>query len=200
MRTFFALMLLVALGMGLAAPQARAELEIYTLENPHTQIAFSVSHLGFSHSYGKFLDYDGRIEFDRAAPENSKVEVTVQTASVDMGHEKWEDHLKNADFFNVEEFPTMTFKSTGIEVTGDDTAKITGDLTILGVTKPVVLDTTFNKAGKHPFGDKYMAGFSAVAEIKRSDFGMGYGLPNVGDEVKIYIEVEAEREGAPTND
>ena len=93
----------------------------------------------------------------------------------------------------------MTFKSTDIKVTGENTADITGDLTILETTKPVVLKTTFRKAGKHPFGDKYAAGFSASAKIKRSDFGMNYGLPNVGDDVTIRIEVEAVRQDDNTD-
>lgn len=190
----FLTVLAVLLMMGTAP--ARAAVETYEFDTVHTQIIFFVSHLGFSISEGEFLDFDGSIEFDRDEPTNSKVDVVIQTESIDMDDEKWDDHMKNADFFDVEKYPTMTFKSTGIEVTGDNTAKITGDLTILDTTKPVVLDTTFNKAGKHPFGDKYAAGFSAKANIKRSEFGMNYGLPNVGDDVEIRIEVEAVRKDA----
>ena len=189
--------LLLSLGvlsvMGLAQPAA-AEIEQYTLEKPHSQILFFVNHLGFSHSSGRFLDFDGNIEFNRSEPEKSSVDVTIKTDSLEMNDQKWNDHLKGDDFFKVASFPTMTFKSTGIEVTGEDTGLITGDLTMLGVTKPVTLDVKFNKAGKHPFGNQYAAGFSATADIKRSDFGMNYGLPAVGDEVEIRIEVEAIRE------
>lgn len=177
---------------------AQAQIEIYEIEKPHTQILFSVSHLGFSNSYGKFLDHQGTIEFNRSEPEKSKVEITIQTASIEMNDQKWNDHMKNADFFNVEKFPTMTFKSTKIEKTGDNTAKITGDLTILETTKPVTLDVVFNKAGKHPFGEKYVAGFSATAALKRSDFGMTYSLPMVGDDVNLILEVEAIRQGPNT--
>lgn len=175
---------------------ARAEVETYSFDTVHSQILFFISHLGFSISEGEFLDFDGGITFDRDTPANSSVEVTIDTNSLDMDDEKWNEHMKSPDFFNAEQFPTMTFKSTGIEVTGDDTANITGDLTILGVTKPVVLATKLNKVGKHPFGDKYAAGFSATAHIKRSDFGMNYGLPNVGDDVDIRIEIEAIRDDA----
>ena len=178
-----------------AAPlQARAQIETYDLESPHTQIVFSVNHLGFSNSMGKFLEYNGSFIFDQGEPAKSSVNVTIKTASIDMGDEKWDAHMKNEDFFNVEKFPDMTFKSTSIEVTSDKTANITGDLTILGVTKPVTLNVVKNNVGKHPFGDKYAAGFSATSTIKRSDFGMNYGLPMVGDEIKIMIEVEGIRQ------
>ncbi|MCB1681162.1 MAG: polyisoprenoid-binding protein [Rhodospirillales bacterium] len=172
---------------------AYAETEQYAFDKLHTQIIFFVSHLGYSHSEGKFLDFDGGFTFDRTDPSKSSVEVTINTAGLNMDDQKWDDHLKSADFFDVEKFPTMTFKSTNVEVTGDDTANITGDLTLLGVTKPVTLAVKHNKSGKHPFGDKYVSGFSATATIKRSDFGMKYGLPLLGDDVDIHIEVEGDR-------
>ncbi len=177
--------LLVATTPAFAAPQT------YEIESPHTQILFSVNHLGFSHSWGKFTEHDGKIMFDQENPANSSVEISIATDSIELNDDKWNDHMKNADFFDVEKFPAMTFKSTKVEVTGEDTAKITGDLTLKGVTKPVVLDTKLNKAGNHPMAGKPWAGFSATTSIKRSDFGMTYGLPAVGDEVKIVLEVEA---------
>lgn len=189
-------LLTAALTFTLWSPLAHAEIETYQLEKPHTQIIFSVNHLGFSHSFGKFTDYAGTIVFDRGEPEKSKVDVAIKTASLDLEDEKWNEHLKSKDFFNVEKFPDMTFKSVNILKTGDKTAKLTGDLTILGVTKPVTLDVTFNNAGKHPMKDAMMAGFSARGKIKRSDFGMNYGVPMVGDDVDLIIEVEAIQEGA----
>lgn len=183
-------LLLAAAMMALTVP-ALAAPQKYEIETPHTQILFSVNHLGFSNSWGKFTEHDGTILFDQENPANSTVEVTIKTASIEMNDGKWNDHMKNADFFDVEKFPDMTFKSTKIDVTGADTAKITGDLTIKDVTKPVVLDATLNKAGNHPMGAKPWAGFSATAAIKRSDFGMNYGLPAVSDDVKITLEVEA---------
>jgi len=184
-----------ALAAGGFVSNAYAESASYSFDKAHTQILFFVDHLGFSKSQGEFHDYDGVIKFDEADPANSMVDVTIQTASVDMDHEKWDAHLKNADFFNVEKFPTMTFKSTGIEVAGENTAKIMGDFTLLGVTKPVTLDVTHNKSGKHPFSGKYISGFSASTTIKRSEFGMNYGLPGVGDDVTVMLEVEAVRDG-----
>ena len=130
----------------------------------------------------------------RKNPPKSKVEVTIKTESIDMDDKKWDDHMKNEDFFNVTKYPTMTFKSKEIRLTGEKTANLMGDLTILDVTKPVTLAVTFNKADVHPFSKEYVAGFSAKAKIKRSDFGMTYGLPLVGDEVNIHLEVEALRQ------
>ena len=173
---------------------AQAAGERYSFDKAHTQILFFVNHLGFSMSQGEFLGYDGHFVFDQENPAASSIEVEIQTASIDMDDEKWDTHMKDADFFDVENHPVMSFKSTGIEITGEKTANITGDLTLLGVTKPVVLATTFNKAGKHPFGDKYVAGFSAITMIKRSEFGMMYGLPMIGDDVEVRIEVEGVRD------
>ena len=188
-------------GLGLSPVQA-APLH-FTLESPHTQIIFNVSHLGFSHSYGKFTGYSGNITFDPDAPASSSVDVTIDAKSLELNDQKWNDHVRNADFLDVEKYPTITFKSTKIEVTGEKTANITGDLTLHGVTKPVVLATTLNKLDKHPMSGKQVAGFSAKATVKRSEFGVSYGLPNVGDDLNIIIEVEtvpveAAPEAAPT--
>jgi polyisoprenoid-binding protein YceI len=179
----------------ISAPVAHAA-EKYTLDRPHTQVIFSVSHLGFTDSWGRFLDYDGSFTFDRVNPANSSVDVTVKTDSLDMGDAKWDEHLKSADFLDTAKFPTMTFKSTGITVTGQNTADITGDMTILGVTKPVTLKVTHNKSGVFPMDDKmFVAGFSATAKIKRSDFGMTKYLPMIGDDVEIHLEVQGNQEG-----
>lgn len=173
---------------------AKAVEDFYNFDKAHTQILFFVSHLGFSMSQGEFLDYDGHFIFDQRAPEESSVEIAIQTASIDMDDEKWDAHMKGEDFFDVEKHPVMTFKSTSVEITGERSANVTGDLTLLGVTKPAVLAATFNKAGRHPFNQKFVAGFSATATIKRSEFGMNYGLPLIGDEAEVRIEVEGIRE------
>ncbi|MGH1377916.1 MAG: YceI family protein [Alphaproteobacteria bacterium] len=167
--------------------------ESYTFDKAHTQILFFVDHLGFSKSQGEFLDFDGSFNFDLKNPEKSNVDVTINTAGLDMDDEKWNAHMKNADFFDVEKFPTMTFKSTSIEVTGENTANITGDLTLLEVTKPVVLSVKHNKSGKHAFSGEYVSGFSATTTIKRSEFGMKYGLPMIGDDVEVRLEIEGVR-------
>ena len=180
-------------GLLLVSSPARAAPDTYDFDPLHTQILFFVNHLGFSNSHGEFLGFDGSFVFDQADPTASSVDVDIKTDSLNMNDERWDEHLKGPDFFNVAEFPDMKFKSTKIEVTGEKTGKITGDLTLLGVTKPVTLDVTFNKAGPHPFNGKHEAGFSATGVLKRSDWGMSYGLPMVGDDVTLHIEVEGIR-------
>jgi polyisoprenoid-binding protein YceI len=173
---------------------ARADVEKYHFDKLHTQILFFVDHMGFAKSEGEFLGFDGGYVLDTAKPENSSVDVVIHTAGVQMDDEKWNEHLKGADFFNAEKFPEMRFKSTAVEVTGENTANVTGDLTLLGVTKPVTLAVKHNKSGKAAMGDDYKSGFSATGYLKRSDFGMAYGIPMVGDDVEIRIEVEGVRQ------
>lgn len=190
------LSLLLLSALLLTATPARAELESYTYDTEHTQIIFAVNHLGFSNSHGRFTKFTGGFKFDAENPAASSADMTIDTNSLVMDSAAWEKHLKNADFFNVEKFPTMAFKTTAVEKTGDNTGKITGDLTLLGVTKPVVFDVTYNKSGIHPYSKKMVAGFSGKAVIKRSEFGMTYGLPGVGDDVSVILEVEGTQDGA----
>lgn len=178
----------------ISVSSAHAETERYTFDKAHTQILFFVDHLGFSHSQGEFLDFDGHFVFDRGNPANSYVEVTIQTDSIDMDDGEWDQHMKSKDFFEVEAYPTMTFKSTDIKKTGKDTALIMGDLTLLGVTKPVTLDVKHNKSAQHPFGNRYVSGFSATATLDRTEWGMDYAVPAVGKDVELRIEVEGVRE------
>ena len=140
---------------------------------------------------GRFNTVGGDISFDKDAVEKSTVSVTIDTTSVDTNHAKRDEHLRSPDFFNAKEFPKMTFKSTTIEKTGDKTGKLHGDLTMLGVTKPVVLDVTFNKDGVSPASKLETAGFSARGTVKRTEFGMKYGAPAIGDDIQLLIEIEA---------
>jgi len=184
----------LTLGLMLAAITGPAAAESFTIDATHAHAGFRVTHFGFSNTLGQFREIAGTLEFDEAKPEASTVSVTIKTASVDTALEARDEHLRKADFFNVDAFPEMTFTSTAIDVTGDKTAKITGDLTLLGVTKPVVLDTVFNQAGPHPMEKtRYVAGFSARGSLKRSDFGMVYAAPAIGDEIELIIDVEAVR-------
>src|SRR5579872_3469200 len=130
----------------------------YKLNAPHTQILFAVDHLGFSHSYGKFLGYDGHLRLDYDHPEQASVEVVIHTTSVEMGDKAWNNKVK--EIFKTDQYPDMTFKSTAVKRTGEKSADVTGDLTLLGVTKPVTLHVTMNKVGRDPFGN-YVSGFSA---------------------------------------
>lgn len=176
----------------LAAAPAMAAPQTFEFDKTHTQILFEVSHMGYSFSNGRFLDFDGHFTFDPANPKaGGTAEVTINTASIDMGNEAWDNHLKNEDFFDVTKFPTMTFKSTKVDVEDKDEADLFGDLTILGVTKPVKLEVELNKCENSPMTGALVCGFSAEGKIKRSEWGMNYGLPGIGDEVKIRIQVEA---------
>lgn len=181
---------LFAVAMFIATP-AFAETQTYAFDHPHTQILFFVNHLGFSNSNGKFLDFDGAINFDPANPAAGNVNVVIKTDSLNMDDKKWDEHLKGKDFFNVEKYPTMTFKSTGVAVSDATHAKMTGDLTLLGTTKPVTLDVILNKCAVHPMTKQPTCGFDATGTIKRSEFGMGSYVPMVSDDVKIMITVEA---------
>ncbi len=187
LRTLLSALLLSA---AITAP-AMAAPQTFTFDKLHTQIQFSVEHMGFSHPMGKFLGFDGSFVFDETNPAAGSTSVTIDTNSLNMDDAKWDEHLKSADMFNVAKYPSMTFKSTKVELTGSKTAKMTGDLTLLGVTKPVTLDVTFNACGEHPMSHLYTCGFDASGTLKRSDFGMTYALPMVSDDVGLHITVEA---------
>ena len=180
---------LLATSMLLLAGQAQAA-DTYTFDKSHTNIMWFASHLGFSDSMGQFMDYDGKLVLDEDKPENSSVEVTIKTASVMTGIEKFDDHLRSPDFFDSAKYPDAVFKSTKVELTGEKSAKVEGELTMLGKTKPLTLDVTLNKIGENPFAEKTVAGFSATATIYRSHYGINYALPAVPDEVDIRIETE----------
>ena len=169
---------------------ANSKAEKFILDPTHTNITWSANHVGFSNPNGKFAKSSGVMFLDEVNPESSSVEVEIDMSGIITGFEDFDKHLKGADFFNVEKFKTAKFVSTKVEVLAKDIAKIHGNLTLLGVTKPVILEAKLNKIGRHPFTLKKTAGFSATATIKRSDFGIKYGLSLVSDEVKIAFEVE----------
>ena len=185
MRHVMALILL----LGSVFPAAAAEK--YVFDKSHTNIMWFASHFGFSDSMGQFMEYDGHILLDRDTPENSAVEVNIHTASVMTGLEKFDAHLKSGDFFDVDTFPLATFKSTRVDVIDRQHAKVLGDFTLLGKTHPLLLQVTLNKIGVNPYNQKQTAGFDVSATLKRSEFGMDYALPGVGDEVKLQIKAEA---------
>jgi len=174
-----------------AAHSAQAAPETYTLDPSHTTVIWHANHVGFSNPTGLFPLVNGTITLDDANPANSKVTATIETGLISTGNPKFNEHLSSKDFFNVAEFATATFVSDKVETTGADTAKVTGNLTLLGVSKPVTLDVKLNKSGDHPFTKKKTVGFSATATLKRSDFGLSYGIPNVSDEIPLNIEAEA---------
>ncbi|MDX2082511.1 MAG: YceI family protein [Rickettsiales bacterium] len=165
----------------------------YQIESNHANIVWFANHFGFSNQSGKFSDITGEIIFDEAKPEKSSVNVVIKIDSLTTGLPKFDAHLKSADFFNVKEFPTANFVSKKIKVTGKNKAKIEGDLTLHGVTKPVILDVKFNKSGVSVVTQKQTVGFSATTTIKRSEFGIQYAIPGVLDKVDLIIEAEANR-------
>ena len=184
-----------AAALALSASPALAA-EEFAFDHSHTHVLFFVDHLGFSTTQGEFMEFDGTLMLDTEAPENSSVTVTIDAASIDTGYADRDEHLRTGDFFNVEEHPELTFTSTDVAVTGENTAEVTGDLTILGVTQPVTLNVTLNAIGPHPFNGATVAGFSATTTISRSDFGMDFGVPAIGDEIEIRIESEASPVGS----
>ena len=165
--------------------------DAYTLDPTHTSVTFQYTHFGYSHPTGKFMNAKGSVTLDDAHPANSSVEVSFAIDGVNTGVPALDEHLKSADFFDAAQFPTASFKSTRVEPTGPDTAKVTGDLTIHGVTKPVVLNVKLNKEAVNPMSNKKAVGFTATATINRSDFGMNKYVPMVSDQVDLYIEAEA---------
>ncbi len=185
---FFAFVLL-----GVFAELPAAEAERYVIDPVHSNILFLIDHQGFARIIGEFQEYEGEFVFDQENVENSEVRVTIQTGSIDTDHEARDEDLRSPSFFNVLEFPEMTFESRLIERTGEKTARMKGNLTLLGVTKPVVLDVTFNRAGQDAFSSDIVAGFSARGTFKRSEFGMTYAVSLIGDEVELMLEIEGRR-------
>jgi polyisoprenoid-binding protein YceI len=185
------------LAAALALPFAvHANPENYTIDPTHTYAYFEVEHLGVSVQRGRFERNSGKFTLDRAAKTGS-VELNVETASVSSGDNvkgsrprTLDDHLKTADFFNVAEFPRMTFKSTGVKFAGDNPSEIAGNLTLLGVTKPVTLKVERWVCKDNPMSKKPMCGGNASASLKRTDFGMKYGVPAIGDDVRLWVSIE----------
>ena len=169
----------------IAAPEA------YTLDASHSQIVFNYNHLGYSTSYGMFSGFNGEIQFDQEDPAASSVTVSFPVKTMLTGWQERFDHFMSPDFFDATDEEMVTFTSTSIEVTGEGTALITGDLTLNDVTKSVVLDAKLNQVGDHPMAGKPWAGFDATTTLLRSDYNLGQFAPFVSDEVVVNISVEA---------
>lgn len=182
---------LAALAIGSAVLSANVMAADYVVdkEGQHAFVDFKISHLGYSFITGTFKDIDGKFSFDAAKPEASKIEFNVNTASVFTNHAERDKHIASADFLNASKFAKATFVSTSVKSTGEKTADVTGDLTILGVTKPVVVKATFLGEGKDPWGG-YRAGFEGTTTIKRSDFGKQKDLGPASDTVELYVSFE----------
>ncbi len=164
---------------------ARVHPGTYAVEPEHTEVLFGISHFGFSTYYGRFDHASGTLVFDPAAPANSTLTISVPTASVSTASDKLNGILR--DWFGVARFPTMTFRSTKVTVTGIDRGIVTGDLTLRGVTRPLTLEVTFDGAGMDPADSKYTIGFDATGTLRRTDFGISTFAPYIGDEVRLIL-------------
>jgi len=163
----------------------------YALDPRHTDVIAQWNHFGFSNPSLHFGEVEGQIVFDADNIAASSVEATIPLTGLEAYIPAFNEHLLSADFFAADQFPTVNFKSTAVEAAGTNQLKVTGDLTIKGITKPAVLDVTINGFGEHPMSKRPTAGFDAVTTIKRSDFDMGAYVPNVSDEIKLRITTEA---------
>ncbi len=175
-----------------AAPVADAS-GVYVVEPDHTEILFGVSHLGFSTYYGQFPGASGSLTLDAKHPANSKLDISVPMASVMTASPKLNEELAGAQWLDAGKYPTMTFHSTKVVPTGPTTADVTGDLTLHGVTHPVTLKATLNKAADNPMMKTYSAGFEATGHIKRSDFGVKTYVGPIGDDVTLIISAAFNR-------
>jgi polyisoprenoid-binding protein YceI len=165
----------------------------YNFDKDHTTILFYVNHLGFDDKVGRFGDYDGYFMFDKEKPENSSVDITLKPAGIDTFVPALNTEIQGEKWFNTAKYPEIHFKSTKIKVTGDKKADIIGWLSFLGKEKAVTMHVKFNKDGVHPMTKKNVAGFSADTTINRSQFGMNNGVPFVGEDVRLHIEVEGDQ-------
>ena len=186
----------------LAAAPARAEPRSFVLDPEHSGFAIQIAHIGYENLIGLFLQSSGSFRFDEATGQMSDLKVAVKSASFFTGHKERDDHVKGPDFLNARQYPEIVYVGKSMERTGERTAVVHGELTIIGVTKPADVTVTINKLAEYPYAppgksaNPYVMGISARAKFKRSGFGMTYGIDNslVGDEVSLIMELEADRE------
>lgn len=165
-------------------------METYILDPTHTAVVWHISHFGFSNPSGKWMA-SGTLVLDQAHPANSAVNVTIPLSNLVTGVPALDQHLKSKDFFNIQQYPIATFVSNKVDVTGVDTAKVYGTLTLHGVSKPEVLDVKLNRQGMSSITHKQTVGFTATAEVNRSDFNIMMGLPGLSNKVILDIDAEA---------
>jgi polyisoprenoid-binding protein YceI len=192
--------IVVGTALALLPLAAGAQVESYKVDPIHSFPHFGVDHFGVSTIWGRFEKMNGTFTIDRAAKKGS-VELTIETATVNTGDSdkgsrprSRDDHLRQADFFNVAEFPRMTYKSTNVRFAGDNPSEIEGQLTLLGVTKPVTIKIERWVCRDNPMNKRPMCGGDASGSFKRSDFGMKFGIPAIGDEIRLKINFEGYRE------
>ncbi|EKK14471.1 YceI-like domain protein [Acinetobacter baumannii Naval-72] len=179
------------LAVALASTVTLAAPVDYKIDPTHTATVFSWNHFGFSTPSANFSDIQGVIKVDNAKPANSSVNVTIPLSSVNTNVPALDKEFQEEAWFNAAKYPNITFKSTKVETKDKKHFKITGDLTVKGTTKPVVLDAVLNKQGEHPMAKVPAIGFNATTSFNRSDFGLGNYVPNVGDKITVNITTEA---------
>lgn len=182
---------LLASALVFASSQAMAATEAYVIDPNHTQAEFSWNHFGFSNPSGNFDKIEGVIHYDADDVTKSSVDVSIAIDSINTHVKKLDEHLSSSDFFDAAKYPTAAFKSTKVEKGDGNALKVTGDLTIHGVTKPVTINATLNRAAPHPMSKQPTVGFDGSVTIKRSEFGIGNYVPNVSDEIRIKLTTEA---------
>jgi polyisoprenoid-binding protein YceI len=184
-------LLIATLAATLAAPVLAAD--TFSIDPGHTHPSFEISHFGWSTQRGRFDKVSGKLTLDRAAKTGS-VDVTIDVTSISTGVAKLDEHLKSEDFFNVAKYPTMTFKSKKLNFTGDKPSSVDGEITLLGVTKPLTLAISAFQCAPNQFIKKDVCGADATGTIKRTEFGMAKYAPNLGDDVNLLINVEASKD------
>lgn len=185
------LVIALVLAAGFLTPAAAAE--TYRLDPAHTAVIFRVKHLGVAYVYGRFNGPGGTFVFDESSPAKSSIEIQVDAKNVDTAVEKRDNQLKSPDFFNAAEHPVIKFKSASVKKTGKDTYDISGDLTLLGKTRPITVKARQTGEGKDPWGN-YRLGFETSFTVKRSDFGMDFMMGVAGDDVLLTVSVEGIRQ------
>jgi polyisoprenoid-binding protein YceI len=176
-------------GLAAVAPAA----ETYKVDPVHSAVIFRIKHLNVSYSYGRFNDPQGTFVFDDDEPASCSFDIKVRTRDVDTNNAERDKHLRGEVFFDVKQFPYITFKSTQVTKSGEDTYKVAGDMTFHGVTRPITVEVQRTGAGPDPWGT-YRSGFETVFTIKRSDFGMDAMLETLGDEVRLFVSLEGVRQ------
>lgn len=188
------------LGLGLLAviPTARAQttrsanVETYEVDGVHSSVIFRIKHLGVSYVYGRINSPGGQFSFDPDAPGDSRFEIDVEARNVDTNNSSRDNHIRSADFFNAKQFPEISFKSTKVRKRSGDTYEVTGNMTLHGETKPIVVDLDFVGCADDPWGG-YRCGFDGTFTIKRSDFGMDFMKGPLGDEVTLMVGLEGKK-------
>ena len=191
--------LIISSALSLTTVASAALPSQWQLDDSHTRVGFSVNHLGFSTTMGHFNDVKGVVNYEVKAPSKTNMSFTIATDSIDTNWNARDEHLKKAEFFNVAKYPTMTFKSTSVKFINPQQAKVTGDFTMLGQTKPLTLDVTLNKIANSPLTKEPVIGFRATGNIDRAAYGMTAFADGITTNVPIQIDGELIEKKAQTN-